>query len=88
MNRLNQLRHIVVPTWIVDGDRDEAIKRENTDHMAALIPGSGEGTFTASTRAHRLKIATDSRRSVSTVRRDSSLPQLSLRTHVFGVFAC
>ena len=38
----DQLRHISVPTWIVDGDRDEAIKRENTDHMAGLIPGSGE----------------------------------------------
>lgn len=38
----DQLRGIKVPTWIVDGDRDEAIKRENTDHMAALIPGAGE----------------------------------------------
>ena len=38
----DQLTHIKVPTWIVDGDHDEAIKRENTDHMAALIPGSGE----------------------------------------------
>ncbi|MGH7924817.1 MAG: alpha/beta fold hydrolase [Candidatus Binatus sp.] len=38
----DQLRHIKVPTWIVDGDHDEAIKRENTDHMVALIPGSGE----------------------------------------------
>ncbi len=37
-----QLRHITVPTWIVDADHDEAIKRENTDHMAALIPGAGE----------------------------------------------
>ena len=37
-----QLSHIKVPTWIVDGDHDEAIKRENTDHMAALIPGAGE----------------------------------------------
>ncbi len=37
-----QLRRIEVPTWIVDGDHDEAIKRENTDHMAALIPGAGE----------------------------------------------
>jgi len=37
-----QLRHIRVPTWIVDGDHDEAIKREDTDHMAALIPGAGE----------------------------------------------
>ena len=38
----NQLSHIQVPTWIVDGDHDEAIKREDTDHMAALIPGTGE----------------------------------------------
>ena len=37
-----QLGRITVPTWIVDGDHDEAIKRENTDHMAALIPGAGE----------------------------------------------
>jgi pimeloyl-ACP methyl ester carboxylesterase len=37
-----QLRSIKVPTWIVDGDRDEVIKREDTDHMAALIPGAGE----------------------------------------------
>ena len=38
----DQLRRIEVPTWIVDGDHDEAIKRENTDHMAAMIPGAGE----------------------------------------------
>ena len=38
----DQLRGIKVPTWIVDGDRDEIIKREDTDHMAALIPGAGE----------------------------------------------
>jgi len=38
----HQLTHIKVPTWIVDGDHDEAIKRKNTDHMAALIPGCGE----------------------------------------------
>jgi len=38
----DQLRSIKVPTWIVDGDRDEGIKREDTDHMAALIPGAGE----------------------------------------------
>jgi pimeloyl-ACP methyl ester carboxylesterase len=37
-----QLRSITVPTWIVDGDRDEIIKREDTDHMASLIPGAGE----------------------------------------------
>jgi pimeloyl-ACP methyl ester carboxylesterase len=37
-----QLSQIKVPTWIVDGDHDEAIERENTDHMAKLIPGAGE----------------------------------------------
>jgi pimeloyl-ACP methyl ester carboxylesterase len=37
-----QLSRIKMPTWIVDGDHDEAIKRENTDHMAAMIPGAGE----------------------------------------------
>jgi pimeloyl-ACP methyl ester carboxylesterase len=38
----DRLIHIKVPTWIVDGDHDEAIKREDTDHMAALIPSSAE----------------------------------------------
>jgi pimeloyl-ACP methyl ester carboxylesterase len=33
-----QLRGITVPTWIVDGDHDEAIKRENTLYMADQIP--------------------------------------------------
>ena len=33
-----QLGHVAVPTWIVDGDHDEAIKRENTEFMAARIP--------------------------------------------------
>jgi pimeloyl-ACP methyl ester carboxylesterase len=37
-----QLRGIATPTWIVDADHDEAIKRENTDYMAAAIPGAGE----------------------------------------------
>jgi len=36
-----QLQGITVPTWIVDGDHDEAIKRENTEFMAARIPGAG-----------------------------------------------
>jgi pimeloyl-ACP methyl ester carboxylesterase len=36
-----QLNGIKVPTWIVDADHDEAIKRENTEFMAAQIPGSG-----------------------------------------------
>jgi pimeloyl-ACP methyl ester carboxylesterase len=36
-----QLEKIRVPTWIVDGDHDEAIKRVNTEFMAAHIPGAG-----------------------------------------------
>jgi pimeloyl-ACP methyl ester carboxylesterase len=36
-----QLRSITVPTWIVDADHDEAIKRENTEFMASQIPNSG-----------------------------------------------
>ena len=36
-----QLGAITTPTWIVDGDRDEAIKRENTEYMASHIPGAG-----------------------------------------------
>ena len=35
------LGKISVPTWIVDGDHDEAIKRENTEFMAAHVPGAG-----------------------------------------------
>jgi pimeloyl-ACP methyl ester carboxylesterase len=35
------LRTIKVPTWIVDADHDEAIKRDNTLFMADNIPGSG-----------------------------------------------
>ncbi|HWB50100.1 MAG TPA: alpha/beta hydrolase [Stellaceae bacterium] len=35
------LRKITTPTWIVDADHDEAIKRENTEFMAASIPGAG-----------------------------------------------
>ena len=37
----DQLRSIRVPTWIVAGDRDEAIKRENTEYMAKTIPNAG-----------------------------------------------
>ncbi|GAC1388188.1 MAG: alpha/beta hydrolase [Vulcanimicrobiaceae bacterium] len=37
-----QLRTIRVPTWIVAGDRDQFIKRENTDYMAAQIPEASE----------------------------------------------
>ncbi len=36
-----QLKSITVPTWIVDGDHDEGIKRENTEYMADLIPNAG-----------------------------------------------
>ncbi len=35
------LKRIAVPTWIVDADHDEAIKRENTEFMAAQIPNAG-----------------------------------------------
>jgi pimeloyl-ACP methyl ester carboxylesterase len=35
------LRHIGVPVVIADGDHDEAIKRAQTEEMAALIPGAG-----------------------------------------------
>jgi pimeloyl-ACP methyl ester carboxylesterase len=35
------LRGITTPTWIVDADHDEAIKRENTEYMAKVIPNSG-----------------------------------------------
>jgi pimeloyl-ACP methyl ester carboxylesterase len=38
---VENLRAITVPTWIVDADHDEAIKRENTEFMAANIPGAG-----------------------------------------------
>ncbi len=37
----DKLRTITVPTWIVDADHDEAIKRDNTLFMADNIPGSG-----------------------------------------------
>jgi pimeloyl-ACP methyl ester carboxylesterase len=37
-----QLARIAVPTAIVLGDHDEAIKRDHTDHMAAVIPGAKE----------------------------------------------
>lgn len=36
-----ELAAIKVPTWIVDADHDEAIKRDNTLFMADAIPGSG-----------------------------------------------
>jgi len=36
-----QLNGIRVPTWIVDGDHDEVIRRENIESIAAEIPGAG-----------------------------------------------
>jgi pimeloyl-ACP methyl ester carboxylesterase len=36
-----QLAAIKTPTWIVDADHDEAIKRENTEFMERQIPASG-----------------------------------------------
>lgn len=35
------LTRIKTPVLIVDGDHDEAIKREHTEYMAATIPGAG-----------------------------------------------
>jgi len=35
-----QLAEITVPTWIVDADHEEAIYRQNTEFMAAHIPGA------------------------------------------------
>jgi pimeloyl-ACP methyl ester carboxylesterase len=35
-----QLKTIKTPVLIVDGDHDEAIKREHTDYMAKTIPGA------------------------------------------------
>ena len=37
---VEQLRGIRVPTWIVDADHEEAIKRENTLYMADHIPNA------------------------------------------------
>lgn len=36
-----QLRTIKAPVLVVDGDHDEAIKREHTEYIAATIPGAG-----------------------------------------------
>ncbi len=36
-----QLGAIKLPVLIVDGDHDEAIKREHTEHIAAAIPQAG-----------------------------------------------
>jgi pimeloyl-ACP methyl ester carboxylesterase len=36
------LKAIAVPVWIADGDHEEAIKRSDTDFMAASIPDARE----------------------------------------------
>lgn len=36
-----QLKTIKAPVLVVDGDHDEAIKREHTEYIAATIPGAG-----------------------------------------------
>src|SRR2546423_4155114 len=36
-----QLKAITTPVLVVDGDHDEAIKREHTEYIAATIPGAG-----------------------------------------------
>jgi len=36
-----QLKTIAAPVLVVDGDHDEAIKREHTEYMASAIPGAG-----------------------------------------------
>ena len=38
---IKMLERITVPTWIVSGDHDEAIKRSNTEYMARTIPHAG-----------------------------------------------
>jgi pimeloyl-ACP methyl ester carboxylesterase len=37
----DDLKKITVPTWVVDADHDEAIKRENTEFIAANVPNAG-----------------------------------------------
>lgn len=37
----DQLKAIAVPTWIVEADHDEIVKRENTLFIADHIPGAG-----------------------------------------------
>jgi pimeloyl-ACP methyl ester carboxylesterase len=37
-----QLQSIRVPTWIVDGDHDEIIKRSDADYLFSEIPGAEE----------------------------------------------
>ncbi|RBP02100.1 pimeloyl-ACP methyl ester carboxylesterase [Roseiarcus fermentans] len=36
-----ELQTIDTPVWVVDGDHDEAIKREHTEYIAATVPHAG-----------------------------------------------
>jgi pimeloyl-ACP methyl ester carboxylesterase len=36
-----QLKAIIAPVLVVDGDHDEAIKRDHTEYIASTIPGAG-----------------------------------------------
>jgi pimeloyl-ACP methyl ester carboxylesterase len=36
-----QLEAITAPVLVVDGDHDEAIKREHTEYIASIIPRAG-----------------------------------------------
>jgi pimeloyl-ACP methyl ester carboxylesterase len=36
-----QLKAIIAPVLVVDGDHDEAIKRKHTEYIASTIPGAG-----------------------------------------------
>ena len=36
-----QLKTIKAPVLVVDGDHDEAIRRDHTEYIAATIPGAG-----------------------------------------------
>jgi pimeloyl-ACP methyl ester carboxylesterase len=37
----SQLKKVDAPVLVVDGDHDEAIRREHTEHIASTIPGAG-----------------------------------------------
>ena len=37
----SQLHSITIPVWVVDGDHDEGIKRENIEYIAETIPNAG-----------------------------------------------
>jgi pimeloyl-ACP methyl ester carboxylesterase len=39
--QLDELARIVTPTWIMLGERDEAISRSHTETIASAVPGAG-----------------------------------------------